>query len=254
MIPSLTHPRVPRAMATHSSRIKPGTMSVLLIEDDPEVAESIRATLRARGSIVDVIGDGETALRRMSIARYDVVIADRMLPARSGLEVVQTMRKRGDGTPVLFLTALGGLDDRVEGLEAGADDYLVKPFERAELIARLEALVRRTKHDGALRHYRVADLELDLLDRTATRANIKISLQAREFKLLAVLAQHEGKTLTRAMLLERVWGFHFDPKTSVVETHISRLRAKIDRPFLFALIHTVRGAGYSLYATEDDPT
>lgn len=163
------------------------------------------------------------------------------------------MRQRGDGTPVLFLTALGGLDDRVEGLEAGADDYLVKPFERAELIARLEALVRRTKLDAARQHYRVADLELNLLNRTATRANIKVSLQAREFKLLAVLAQHEGKTLTRAMLLERVWGFHFDPKTSVVETHISRLRAKIDRPFLLPLIHTVRGAGYSLYATEDDP-
>ena len=241
-------------MSANAARIKPSTMSVLLIEDDPEVAASILATLKARGSLVDVIGDGETALRRISITKYDVIIADRMLPARSGLEVVKTMRGRGDGTPVLFLTALGGLDDRVEGLEAGADDYLVKPFERAELIARLEALIRRTKHDGALMHYRVADLELDLLDRTATRANIKLSLQAREFKLLAVLAQHEGKTLTRAMLLERVWGFHFDPKTSVVETHISRLRAKIDRPFSLPLIHTVRGAGYSLYATEDDPT
>ena len=229
-------------------------MSVLLIEDDPEVAESIRATFAARGSIVEVISDGDTALRRLSTARYDVIIADRMLPSRSGLEVVQAMRDSGDRTPVLFLTALGGLDDRVEGLEAGADDYLVKPFERAELIARLEALVRRTKHDGAPKHYRIADLEIDLIDRTATRGNIKIPLQTREFKLLAVLAQHEGKTLTRTMLLERVWGFHFDPKTSVVETHISRLRAKIDRPFEFPLIHTVRGSGYSLYATEDDPT
>jgi two-component system, OmpR family, response regulator len=229
-------------------------MSVLLIEDDPEVAESIRTTLTARGSIVNVIGDGETALHRISTAKYDVIIADRMLPARSGLEVVQTMRKRGDGTPVLFLTALGGLDDRVEGLEAGADDYLVKPFEHAELIARLEALVRRAKHDVALTHYRVADLELDLFNRTATRANVEIPLQAREFKLLAVLVQHEGRTLTRAMLLERVWGFHFDPRTSVVETHISRLRAKVDRPFSFPLIHTVRGAGYSLYVAPDDPT
>ena len=229
-------------------------MSVLLIEDDLEVVESIRAALTARGSIVEVIGDGAIALKHLSIAKYDVIIADRMLPARSGLEVVQTMRTRGDETPVLFLTALGGLDDRVEGLEAGADDYLVKPFEHAELIARLEALVRRTKHEGTLTHYRVADLELDLLNRTATRANTKISLQAREFKLLAVLAQHEGKTLTRAMLLERVWGFHFDPRTSVVETHISRLRAKVDRPFAFPLIHTVRGAGYSLYAPPDTPT
>ncbi len=146
------------------------------------------------------------------------------------------------------------MDDRVEGLEAGADDYLVKPFEHAELIARLEALVRRTKHEGALTHCRVADLELDLLNRTATRANTRISLQSREFKLLAVLAQHEGQTLTRAMLLERVWGFHFDPRTSVVETHISRLRTKVDRPFSVPLIHTVRGAGYSLYAPPDNPT
>jgi two-component system, OmpR family, response regulator len=229
-------------------------MNVLLIEDDREVAESIRAALAARGSTVEVIADGAIALKHLAMAKYDVIIADRMLPARSGLEVVQAMRMRGDGTPVLFLTALGGLDDRVEGLQAGADDYLVKPFEHAELIARLEALVRRAKHDGALAHYRVADLEVDLINRTASRANVRIPLQAREFRLLAVLVQHEGKTLTRAMLLERVWDFHFDPRTSVVETHISRLRAKIDRPFAFPLIHTVRGAGYSLYATADDPT
>ena len=241
-------------MSTHALRIKPDTMTVLLIEDDAEVAESISTSLTARGSVVEIISDGQTALRRTLMAHYDVIIADRMLPARSGLEVVQTLRKRGDGTPVLFLTALGGLDDRVAGLEAGADDYLTKPFEHAELIARLEALVRRAKHDVPPKHYRVADLELDLLNRSATRAGIEISLQAREFTLLAVLAQHEGKTLTRMMLLEQVWGFHFDPKTSVVETHISRLRAKIDRPFLFPLIHTVRGAGYSLYAAEDNAT
>ena len=240
-------------MSANPSRIKPGTMSVLLIEDDLEVVESIRAALTARGSVVEVIGDGASALKHLSLTKYDVIIADRMLPVRSGLEVVKDMRERGDGTPVLFLTALGGLDDRVEGLEAGADDYLVKPFEYAELIARLEALVRRTKQDSAPTHYRVADLELDLLNRTATRANAKISLQAKEFKLLAVLAQHEGKTLTRAMLLERVWGFHFDPRTSVVETHISRLRAKVDRPFSFPLIHTIRGAGYSLYVAPDNP-
>ena len=226
-------------------------MRVLLVEDDPDVAESVRLALVARGIRVELSTDGSAALQRIAADVFDAIVADRMLPRMSGLEFVKAARAQGDSTPVLFLTALGGLNDRVEGLEAGGDDYLVKPFEHAELIARLRALVRRTRSDGSTT-LRIRDLEIDLVRHTATRAGTDLELQAREFKLLATLAQHEGKILTKAMLLERVWGFHFDPRTSVVETHISRLRAKVDRPFTEPLIHTVRGAGYCLHAGELD--
>src|SRR5262245_24440395 len=224
-------------------------MRVLLVEDDPDVAESVRLALVARGISVELSTDGSAALQRIAANVFDAIVVERMLTRMSGLEFVKAARAQGDSTPVLFLTALGGLNDRVEGLEAGGDDYLVKPFEHAELIARLRALVRRTRSDGSTT-LRIRDLEIDLVRHTATRAGTDLELQAREFKLLATLAQHEGKILTKAMLLERVWGFHFDPRTSVVETHISRLRAKVDRPFTEPLIHTVRGAGYCLHAGE----
>jgi two-component system OmpR family response regulator len=228
-------------------------MRVLLVEDDPDVAESVRLALAQRGIVVELSADGLAALQRLATSVFDAIIADRMLPRLSGLEFVKAARAQGDHTPVLFLTALGGLNDRVEGLEAGGDDYLVKPFEHAELVARLRALVRRTRSEGTPTTLRIRDLEIDLIGRTATRAGVDLDLQAREFTLLATLAQHEGKVLTKAMLLERVWGFHFDPRTSVVETHISRLRAKVDRPFAEPLIHTLRGVGYSLHASESDP-
>jgi two-component system, OmpR family, response regulator len=227
-------------------------MRVLLIEDDPDVAESVRLALSAQGIAVDLCGEGISGLERVMTSAYDAIIADRMLPGLSGLELVKTARAQGERTPVLFLTALGGLNDRIDGLEAGGDDYLVKPFEHAELVARLKALVRRSRPEGIPTRLRIHDLEIDLINHTASRAGIDLELQAREFRLLATLAQHEGKVLTKTMLLERVWGFHFDPKTSVVETHISRLRAKIDRPFAVPLIHTVRGAGYSLHTDESD--
>ena len=228
-------------------------MRVLLVEDDLDICESVNRALMGKGIAVELCADGSTALVRLETGMFDAIIVDRMLPSLSGLDVVKTLRARGERTPVLFLTALGGLNDRVEGLEAGGDDYLVKPFEHAELLARLNALVRRSRSDRVPTRLRVGDLEIDLIERTATRGGAKIDLQAREFELLATLARHEGKTLTRSMLLERVWGFHFDPKTSVVETHISRLRAKVDRPFSVPLIHTVRGAGYCIHADESPP-
>jgi two-component system OmpR family response regulator len=227
-------------------------MNYLLVEDDPDVVESVRASLHARSADVDVVTDGIAALERIRAVHYDAIIVDRMLPSLSGLELVRRMRQQGDLTPVLMLTALGGLDDRVTGLEAGADDYLVKPFEHPELIARLNALVRRSQNENAPTTIQIADLRLDFFKRTATRGDQEIELQAKEFQLLATLALHAGKTLTRTMLLERVWGFHFEPHTSVVETHISRLRSKVDRPFQVQLIHTIRGLGYCLHASPDD--
>jgi two-component system, OmpR family, response regulator len=234
------------------AKVIPNQMRVLLVEDDVDVAESVRRALAARGIGMELSTDGFSALQRVAAGGFDVIVADRMMPRMSGLEFVKAARARGDSTPVLFLTALGGLNDRVEGLEAGGDDYLVKPFEHAELVARLRALVRRTKGEGAPTTLRIGDLEIDLIRHTATRAGTPLELQAKEFRLLATLAQHEGRVLTKTMLLERVWGFHFDPRTSVVETHISRLRAKVDRPFAETLIHTVRGAGYCLHAGEPD--
>jgi len=223
-------------------------MRILLLEDDPSAADYVARGLTESGHVCDVLTEGTDALFQASRETYDVLVVDRMVPGLDGLSVVRALRAAGRKTPVLFLTALGGIDDRVEGLEAGGDDYLTKPFAFAELLARVNALARRPPVQAVKTTLRVADLELDLLARRARRGGQLIDLLPKEFTLLEVLMRNEGRVVTRTMLLERVWDFHFDPKTSVVETHISRLRAKIDRPFDLALLHTVKSAGYSLYA------
>lgn len=221
-------------------------MKILLIEDDASSAEHIAKSLRQHGHVVDHAVDGRDGLYLAAAEPYDVMVIDRMLPTLDGLGIVKTIRGAGVKTPVLFLTTLGGIDDRVEGLEAGGDDYLVKPFAFAELLARLHALVRRPPLTAVETALKVGDLEMDLLKRSVVRAGRPVELQPQEFKLLEYLMRHEGRVVTRTMLLEHVWEFHFDPQTSVVETHISRLRAKIDRGFDRALLHTIRGAGYCL--------
>ncbi len=223
-------------------------MKILIIEDDPETAAYVANGLKEHGHTVDHAPTGRDGLFLAAGKSYDVMIVDRMLPGLDGLGIVKTIRAAGVKTPVLFLTTLGGIDDRVEGLEAGGDDYLVKPFAFAELLARIHALARRPPISAMETTLRVADLEMDLRKRTVARAGRRIELQPQEFKLLEYLMQHAGRVVTRTMLLENVWEFHFDPRTSVVETHISRLRGKIDRDFDVELIHTVRGSGYCLRA------
>lgn len=223
-------------------------MKVLIIEDDAETAAYIANGLAEHGHVVDRAGNGREGLFLAGDGAYDVVIVDRMLPGLDGLSLVKTLRGDGIGTAVLFLTNLGGIDDRVEGLDAGGDDYLVKPFAFSELLARVNALGRRPVISAAETVLRVADLEMELLKRTVSRNGRQIELQPREFKLLECLIRHAGRVVTRTMLLEMVWDFHFDPKTNIVETHMSRLRAKIDRGFDSELIHTIRGSGYSLRA------
>jgi len=222
-------------------------MRVLIIEDDVDTASYIGKGLTEEGHAVDHFADGRDGLLQATAEDYDVIIVDRMLPGLDGLNLVRTLRGVGKQMPVLFLTSLGGVDDRVNGLEAGGDDYVTKPFAFSELLARLHALARRPPLKGEETVLRVADLEMDLVRRTVRRAGQSIDLQPREFRLLEFLMRNQGRIVTRTMLLERVWDFHFDPKTSVVETHISRLRAKIDRPFANDLIHTTRGAGYSIH-------
>jgi len=222
-------------------------MRVLIIEDDVDTASYISKGLTEEGHAVDHFADGRDGLLQATAEDYDVIIVDRMLPGLDGLNLVRTLRGVGKQMPVLFLTSLGGVDDRVNGLEAGGDDYVTKPFAFSELLARLHALARRPPLKGEETVLRVADLEMDLVRRTVRRAGQSIDLQPREFRLLEFLMRNQGRIVTRTMLLERVWDFHFDPKTSVVETHISRLRAKIDRPFANDLIHTTRGAGYSIH-------
>lgn len=225
-------------------------MKILVIEDDVETADHIATGLAERGHEIHRAVDGRDGLFRAVGNIYDLLIIDRMLPELDGLALVKTLRGANVTTPVLFLTTLGGIDDRVDGLEAGGDDYLVKPFAFAELAARVCALGRRPTAMAAATVLRVADLEMDLLQRRVTREAKLIDLQPREFKLLEYLLRHAGQIVTRTMLLEQVWEFHFDPRTNVVETHISRLRAKIDKDFPIELIHTVRGAGYCLHAPE----
>ncbi|MBN8912716.1 MAG: winged helix-turn-helix domain-containing protein [Rhizobiales bacterium] len=222
-------------------------MRVLLIEDDPDTSAYIVKGLEEEGNTIDHLADGRDGLERAMAEDYDVLIIDRMLPGQEGLYIVKALRRAGRKAPILFLTALGGVDDRVDGLEAGGDDYLVKPFSFSELLARLNALARRPHLKGEETRLKVGDLALDLITRKVTRGDTEIDLQPREFRLLEVLMRNKGRVVTRTMLLERVWSFHFDPKTSVVETHISRLRTKIDKPFPTELIHTIRGAGYSLH-------
>ena len=223
-------------------------MRVLLVEDDRETADYVGRGLQERGHACDTLVDGRDALFVGTHEKYDVLVVDRMLPGLDGLSLVKALRSAGIGTPVIFLTSVGGVDDRVEGLEAGGDDYLVKPFAFSELFARINALARRPQIQAETSKLRVVDLEMDLIRRKVTRAGQAIDLQPKEFMLLEELMRNEGRIATRTMLLERVWGFYFDPKTSVVETHISRLRAKVDRPFASQLIHTVRNVGYSLHA------
>ena len=223
-------------------------MRILLIEDDSAAAAYVARGLTENGHVCDVLAEGTDGLFQATRESYDVLVVDRMLPGLDGLSLVRALRAAGRRVPVLFLTALGGIDDRVEGLEAGADDYLTKPFAFAELLARVNALARRPAVQEVKTTLRVADLELDLMRRQARRAGQPIDLLPKEFTLLEVLMRNEGRVVTRTMLLERVWDFHFDPKTSVVETHISRLRAKIDRPFEVALLHTLKSMGYSIHA------
>jgi two-component system, OmpR family, response regulator len=222
------------------------TMHILVIEDDDDTAELIAGALAGGGHSITRAADGVAGLAQGEAGRFEVAIVDRMLPRLDGLTLVKRLRESGQVCPVLFLTNLGGIDDRVEGLNAGADDYLVKPFAIAELLARVTALARRPAAPETV--LRVAGLELDLINRTAARDGRAIELQPREFKLLECLMRHADRVLTRTMLLEMVWDFHFDPKTNIVETHVSRLRAKVDREFEFDMIHTIRGAGYILRA------
>lgn len=223
-------------------------MKILVVEDDKATAEFVARGLREQGHVVDTAATGRDGLFHAADGGYDVLIVDRMLPGVDGLKLVKTLRGAGVETPVLFLTTLGSLTDRVEGLEAGGDDYLVKPFAFAELAARVNALGRRGARPVQDTVLRVHDLELDRLKRTVTRAGVPIELQNQEFRLLEYLMLRAGEVVTRTMLLENVWDFHFDPKTNVVETHVSRLRAKVDRGFDPELIQTVRGSGYVLRA------
>lgn len=218
---------------------------VLLIEDEAETTAHVSESLREAGWIVDAAVDGEDGLERASRGEHDVIIVDRMLPRRDGLSLVGELRARRVQTPVLFLTAMGSIADRVAGLEGGGDDYLVKPISSAELAARVGALARRPAAPAYERtSLQVDDLEVDRLSRTVTRAGRRIEVLPLEYKLLEFLMLNAGRVVTRAMLLEKVWGFHFDPRTNIVETHISRLRAKIDQDGGPPLIVTVRGAGY----------
>ena len=223
-------------------------MRILIIEDDKRTAEYVAKGLTEAGHVCDVLSDGRDALFQATRESYDVLIVDRMLPGLDGLSLVKAVRAAQVKIPAIFLTSIGGVDDRVEGLEAGGDDYLVKPFAFSELLARVHALGRRPPSQDQITILKVADLELDVVRRQVRRGDQFIDLQPREFTLLEVLMRGEGRVLTRTMLLEKVWDFHFDPKTSVVETHVSRLRAKVDKPFSTQLIHTVRNTGYTLHA------
>lgn len=225
-------------------------MRILIIEDDLEAAAYAVKGLRESGHIVDHAADGEEGLTLALSGSFDVLIVDRMLPKRDGLSLVETLRSENNRTPVLFLSALGEVDDRIRGLKAGGDDYLTKPYAFAELLARIEVLVRRSNPDQVRTKLQVGDLEVDLLARKVVRAGQEIELQPREFRLLEYMMKHAGQVVTRTMLLENVWEYHFDPQTNVIDVHISRLRAKIDKNFKEPLLHTIRGAGYSLRAVD----
>ena len=229
-------------------------MKVLLIEDDQETSAYVARGLREQGHVVDLAATGRDGLFLATDGGHDVLIVDRMLPGLDGIGLVQALRGTGVKAPVLFLTALGGVGDRVRGLDAGGDDYLVKPFAFAELLARVNALARRPPLSDTPTVLQAGDLEMDLLGRTVTRGGKTIDLQPREFQLLAFLMRNADRVVTRTMLLEAVWDFHFDPKTNIVESHISRLRSKLSQYGGAELIHTVRGSGYALRAPPtDDP-
>ncbi len=223
-------------------------MRILIIEDDKETAGFIAKGLGESGHVSDIAHDGKAGLLQAATEDYDVAIVDRMLPQLDGIALVETLRRTGSATPVLFLSAKGRVADRVAGLKAGGDDYLVKPFAFSELLARVEALGRRRGEPAGETRLKAGDLEMDLLARRVTRAGRELALQPREFRLLEVLLRHRGQVVTRTMLLEQVWDYHFDPQTNVIDVHVSRLRQKIDRDFDYPLLQTVRGAGYRLAA------
>lgn len=225
--------------------VEGGLVGLLLIEDDLEVARFVMQGLVAAGYTVDLAKNGTEGLEKALNNEYDLYIVDRMLSGMQGIDIIKNIRLQGISTPVIILSAMADVQERVEGLQAGSDDYLVKPFAFEELLARVEALLRR---DGVVTtHLRVADLEMDLLTHKVKRAGEKINLQPREYRLLEYLMQNAGQVVTRAMLLENVWEYHFDPQTNVIDVHISRLRQKIDKGFERQLLSTVRGAGYMLH-------
>jgi len=221
-------------------------MRILIIEDDIEAAEAMARGLGEAGYDCLHAADGAAGLSEAQKRGFDVLIVDRMMPKMNGVEVVSTLRREGDATPVLFLSALGEVADRVDGLQAGADDYLVKPYAFPELIARVEALSRRRETGAVATTLKVGDLEMNLIARTVHRGTTEIDLQPREFQLLEFMMRHAGQSVTRTMLLEKVWEYHFDPQTNVIDVHISRLRSKIDKGFERQMLQTVRGAGYRL--------
>ncbi|WP_376096517.1 winged helix-turn-helix domain-containing protein [Roseomonas sp. CCTCC AB2023176] len=226
-------------------------MRILLVEDDPEVARFVKKGLTEAGHTVEHRDNGRDGLFTAASEPFDMLILDRMLPGGvDGLRLVETLRAQDNRTPVLFLTAMSAVDERVRGLKAGGDDYLTKPFAFAELLARVDALGRRPASEAPATKLRVADLELDLLSRTVTRSGKRVDVQPREFRLLEHLMRHAGQVVTRTMLLEKVWDYHFDPQTNVIDVHVSRLRQKLDRGFDKPLIHTVRNAGYMIRADE----
>src|SRR6202040_2557672 len=228
------------------------TMRILVVEDDRDVAGFVVRGLKETGHVVEHADNGRDGLFMAASENFDAIILDRMLPGGiDGLKILETLRAQKNAVPVLILSALADVDERVRGLKAGGDDYLTKPFAFAELLARVEALARRGKGEGPVTKLVVEDLELDLLSRQVKRAGQKIDLQPREFRLLEYLMRHAGQVVTRTMLLEGVWDYHFDPQTNVIDVHISRLRQAIDKDFDKPLLHTVRGAGYSL--REDEP-
>ncbi|HHS94362.1 MAG TPA: response regulator transcription factor [Rhodobacterales bacterium] len=221
-------------------------MKILVAEDDQETGDYIRKGLSGEGHVVDHVTDGKTALVQATTGDYDLFIVDRMMPGLDGLSLVKSLRSAQIDAPVVFLTALGSVNDKVDGLGAGADDYIVKPFAMAELTARIAAIARRPKLQKEVTELDVGPLHLDLITRTVSRDGQQIELQPREFLMLKYFMERPGRVQTRTMLLDAVWGIHFDPKTSVVETHISRLRAKIDKPFDKPLLQTLHGVGYVL--------
>ena len=224
-------------------------MRILLVEDDAEVARFVKKGLQEAGHTVEHAGNGRDGLFLAASEQFDMLVLDRMLPGGvDGVRIVETLRGQGNRTPVLFLSALGAVDERVKGLKAGGDDYLVKPFAFAELLARVEALGRRPTVEAPATRLKIADLEMDLLSRTVTRGGKRLEIQPREFRLLEHLMRHAGQVVTRTMLLEKVWDYHFDPQTNVIDVHVSRLRQKVDKGFDKPLIHTVRNAGYMIRA------
>ena len=224
-------------------------MRILVVEDDKDVAGFVVRGLKETGHVVEHADNGRDGLFMAASENFDAVVLDRMLPGGiDGLKILETLRAQKNAVPVMILSALADVDERVKGLKAGGDDYLTKPFAFAELLARVEALGRRGKTEAAQTKLVVEDLELDLLSRQVKRAGLKIDLQPREFRLLEYLMRHAGQVVTRTMLLEGVWDYHFDPQTNVIDVHVSRLRQKVDKPYPVALIHTVRYAGYMLRA------